>query len=86
MKVHLTAARRPMLAGNMTRAELVREAEHLFPNPSPIVQRMIQELRGDVRPVGHEGNHATTPIVPDVMLRACTCPACGSPLTAELQG
>ncbi len=71
----LFGGRKPVLAGNMTRAELVREAERLFPYPSPIVQRMIEELRSD-RKVVHSGTESMP-----VGAQQCAddqCPACGA--------
>lgn len=82
MTVQLTATRRPMLAGNMTRAELVREAEHTFPNPSPIVRRMIEELRGEVHKLSDNNG---TPIFPPET-HPCQCPSCGAHLHIDLQG
>jgi len=82
MKAILTATRRPMLAGTMTRQELVREAEHAFPYPSPIVQRMIEELRGEMTPL--KGNKAM-PIIEHVHGEG-QCPACGAHLNIDLQG
>lgn len=78
MSVHLTAKRRPMVFSNMSRAELVREAEHTFPNPSPIVSAMIQHLAGSVDPRGGMP-------VPDEVNGECQCPTCGAHLEVEVK-
>jgi len=80
MKLHLTAVRRPMLAANMTRAELVREAEHTFINPSPLIRRMIEELRGD-----RFLRRRDLPVAPHTACDEGQCPACGAPINIEIQ-
>lgn len=80
--VQLITKRRPMLASTMTRAELVKEAEHMFPNPSAIVARMIAELRGDLGQPNDALRKAGHPVLPGIDAE-CRCPACGSSLYIE---
>lgn len=48
----LSATVRPLVCANMTREELIREAEHVFVSPTPLVALMLAHLRGDARTDG----------------------------------
>ena len=85
-KVLLEAARRPLVFGNMTTGELIREAEHTFPNPSPIVKMMLAHLQGEHRHHDRTGTPAGDPHA-----QACTvhteehqCPTCGGTISAKV--
>lgn len=81
-KVHLEALHRPLIFGNMTREELVREAEHTFPNPSPIIAAMLTHLRGQ-----HDGkNGDAVGMFParTVHHEEHQCPACGASVSAKV--
>jgi hypothetical protein len=66
-----------MVFGNMTRAELVREAEHTFPNPSPIIAAMIAHLA--------HGRHEDGLALPTDVQGSCQCPTCGGHLKVEFK-
>lgn len=83
MDAMLKAARRPLVFGNMTTAELLREAEHTFPNPSPIVDMLLQHLRSDGRTLAaKDGRPAGDP---QFEAAPCQCPTCGAHLTVEVK-
>ena len=85
-KVLLEAARRPLVFGNMTSGELIREAEHTFPNPSPIVKMMLAHLRGEHRHHDKSGVPAGDPQTPSrtVHHEEHQCPTCGGTISSKV--
>ncbi len=67
----LTPAVQPVVSRGMTRTELVRAAEHAFPNPSLIIELMINHLAN--KPDEPQSSHPPGP-------NAVHCPACGAEL------
>lgn len=67
--------RRAMVAGNSTREEIIREAEHVFQQPTPLIKAMLDLLRGDRVDVRHPAKQCTAEPVTGVH-----CPACGAVL------
>lgn len=66
----------PLVSRNMTRNELVRAAEHAFPNPTLIVHLVLEHLRG------HVGEPASSTALPPGGLH---CPACGAGLQLDME-
>lgn len=61
----------PVVCSNMTRTELIRAIEHAIPYPAPLMQLILEHLRGHVgEPL------SSTPPGP----HALHCPACGAQL------
>lgn len=71
--------RRPLVFGNMTTNELVREARHLFQQPSPIIAAMLDRLEG-VNNSASEGRLTGDPSQ-DYTGR---CPCCGCSIQLDL--
>jgi len=85
-KVLLEAARRPLVFGNMTTGELIREAEHTFPNPSPIVKMMLAHLRGEHSHHNQSGTPAGDLYAPARTMHTeeHQCPTCGGTISAKV--
>lgn len=74
----LTPARRPLVCANMTREELIREAEHTFTSPTPLLALMLAHLRGDAR---EPQTNAVLPKSSGYKAEgAVHCPSCGAQL------
>lgn len=71
----LRTVRRPMLHVNMTTDELIREAEFVFQNPTPLIAAMIARLDG--RAIEEAAASTQQQALP------LHCPACGAELQIE---
>lgn len=69
---------RPMIAANMTTTELLREAHHAFPHPTPIIAAMLERLSKT-----HGELHEALASVPSCQPGGLQCPACGAQLQLE---
>ncbi len=72
----LRAAVRPLVSSNMTTEELLREAEHTFPQPTPIIAALLDKLAEYA-----DADHSASTTAPEPT--ALHCPACGALLHLE---
>lgn len=81
MTTTLRPAVRALVASNMTREEVIREAEHVFAKPTPLIDAMLRHLRGEhVSDAWREGGNTIKSVEGDP---AVNCPCCGAQLHIE---